>query len=114
MINHVHDVHILLLTRFYSCPTIHRGKDFRPCFGRLGELRCLVPPKVNLIAMTAANRRTRLTVMKKLMMESALVVDVSPEKPNIFLGAVGATSVEKLADDFVWAYTSMGSTTRRL
>ena len=37
--------------------------------------------------------------MKKLMMESALVVDVLPEKPNIFWGMVGATSVEKLADD---------------
>ena len=86
MIGHVHDVHILLFTGFYSCPTIHRGEDFCPCFGHLGELRCLVHPKVDLIAMTAtANRRIRLTVMKKLMMERALVVNVSPEKPNIFL-----------------------------
>jgi superfamily II DNA helicase RecQ len=54
---------------------------------------------VKVIAMTAtANKKTRVAVTKKLMMDNPFVVDISPEKPNIYMAVVRATTIDKIAE----------------
>ena len=50
----------------------------------LGEIRSLLPPGVNVMALTAtATSILRASVMKMLSTQQAIVVAVSPDKSNI-------------------------------
>ena len=45
-----------------------------------------------------SKQKTRVTVTKKLMMDNPFVVHISPEKPNIYLAVVWATTIDKIAE----------------
>ena len=62
-----------------------RGGEFRQEYGRLGELRSVVPVKTTFVTMTAtATTSMQKEIMKKLDMNSnTTVVSILPERPNI-------------------------------
>ena len=52
----------------------------------IGEVRSIIPEKINIMALTAtATRSLRKSVKKTLGMKNTVVVELSPDKPNIFL-----------------------------
>ncbi len=62
-----------------------RSADFRPCYGRINELRAFLPPGVPMLASTATVTDViRKDVIEKLEMDGCKIVSVSPNKPNIF------------------------------
>ena len=71
-----------------------RSKDFRPAYGRLHELRALVPLGTPILACTATiTRSIREEVMRSLEMEGCVVVSVSPDRPNIFYEVQARTDI---------------------
>lgn len=61
-----------------------RGETFHLEFSRIGELRSIVPPLVNMMALTAtASNSLRRDVMRTLGMVRVSVVSVSPNRKNI-------------------------------
>ncbi len=61
-----------------------RGDAFRVEFARLGEVRSLIPPHVNVLALTAtATKATRKAVIKRLSMKSPEIISITPDKPNL-------------------------------
>ena len=69
-------------------PIVCRGDDFRVEFFLLGEVRSLIPQKVNIMALTATATRTlRSDVCHVLRMKDPHIVTVSPDKSNVILRA---------------------------
>ena len=61
-----------------------RGESFRKEFSELGDVRCLIPESVRIVALTAtATRSTRQAVVKVLNMVHPKLVCISPNKTNI-------------------------------
>ena len=61
------------------------GDEFRPEFRKIGELRSILPANINIMALTATATTSRLTIQKVLGMKDTAIVEVSPEKNNIYL-----------------------------
>ena len=75
----------------FSC----RSADFRPCYGRLNELRTFLPPGVPMLASTATvTDIMRKDVIEKLDMDGCKIVSVSPNKPNIFYSVSRRSCIE--------------------
>ena len=65
--------------------TLYRSSDFRPCYAHLSELRAYAPPGTPMLAATATvTDKMRRQIVKTLDMLGCHVVNVSPNKPNIF------------------------------
>ena len=61
-----------------------RGDDFRTDYGRIGELRALLPPAVNVMALTAtATKSSRAKILHSLRMVRPTMISLSPHKKNI-------------------------------
>lgn len=61
----------------------------------LGEVRSLIPTRVNITALTAtATKSTRQKVVSILGMINPVVVSISPHKPNILYWVGTKSSVE--------------------
>ena len=77
---------------YYSCSIIaipYRGDSFRKEFAKIGEVRSILPLKVNVMALTAtATKSTRQVVCKKLGMRNPVVINQSPNKTNITYSVV--------------------------
>ena len=68
----------------YYCVCIFRGDNFRQEFSNLGEIRCLIPPSINLLALTAtATVTTRKKIQCILGMKDPVIIAVSPDKANM-------------------------------
>ena len=53
-------------------------------FARLGEVRSLIPPHVNVLALTATTtKETRKAVIKRLSMRSPKIILITPNNPNL-------------------------------
>ena len=75
--------------------TFHRSKEFRPAYGRLHELRTLLPSGVPYLACTAtATRSVRQEVISSLDMVGCEFVSTSPDRSNIFYEVLPRTSIE--------------------
>ena len=73
-----------------------RGDEFRVEFSHLGEVRSLIPERVNIMALTATATRTlRSDVCYILGMQDVQVVTVSPDKTNVILRVLPFESFEK-------------------
>ncbi len=60
------------------------GDEFRESYKRVGEIRSLLPKEIHLMALTAtASNTTRQECCKILGIANPVVVEVSPDKPNI-------------------------------
>lgn len=76
----------------------YRSLKFRPTYGRLHEIRALVPPGVPILAATATVTPTiRDDVIDKLDMKACKMVCVSPDRPNIYYEVQQRSTIE---DDF--------------
>ena len=92
------------------CNILHcRGYDskekqqaFRACFGRLGELRSLVPIQTPVMALTAtATKITRQRIIEGLSLKKNLhLISASPNRPNIYLYVAKVN--KNLSDTFGW------------
>ena len=58
-----------------------RGDEFRTAFADIGNIRSLLPKKVNIMALTATSTKTTLSSVKsRLAMKDAVVIGLPPEK----------------------------------
>jgi len=61
-----------------------RGDEFQTAFADIGNIRSLLPKKVNVMALTATSTKTTLSSVKsRLVMEDAVVIGLSPQRSNI-------------------------------
>ena len=62
----------------------YRGDDFRVAFALIGDIRCLIPSSVKVMALTAtATQSTFKIVKERLVMKDPVVVALRPERSNI-------------------------------
>lgn len=81
------DKKLMLFSKF-------RGDDFRKEYSRLGDVRSILPPKVNVMALTAtATKKLREEICTTLKMKNPTVISVSPDKPNITLYVSSFTAI---------------------
>ena len=82
---------------------------FRECFGRLGELRSLIPCCTPLLALTAtAAQKTKDEITKTLSLRpDRLEIIVSPDRPNIYLYKAKVNA--DLLKSFNWLLTMLKS-----
>ena len=74
---------------------IFRSWDFRPAYGRLHEIRALVPQGTPYLACTATvTRSIRQEVVNSLEMVGCEFISVSPDRPNIFYEVRVRTDIE--------------------
>lgn len=77
-------VSIIQVSSCYSIAGFYRGETFRKLMSRIGEIRSLIPEKVNIMALTAtATTKLRREVTDIIGLNNEVVVSISPEKPNI-------------------------------
>ena len=70
----------------YHSDVIFRGDDFRKAFATIGELRCLIPDSVKMLALTAtATQITFNVVVKRLSLQDPVTIALSPCRSNIKL-----------------------------
>ena len=82
-----------LINYYHYC----RGQYFRREFSNLGQVRSLIPPTVNIMALTAtATTQTQNKIVAILGMLSPEVVSISPEKSNITYWVRQKSSVEEV------------------
>ena len=75
----------------YTC----RSKEFRPAYGRLAELRALVPAHTPFMACTAtATKSDKAEVLENLEMRGCVEVSASPDRQNIFYEVKRRTTFE--------------------
>ena len=75
-----------------------RGDQFRKAFASIGELRCLIPNHVNILALTATATCDTLDVIaKRLSLRNHVVVALPPNRPNIKLTVQSAKSLQEYA-----------------
>ena len=93
--------------------TLFRGETFRKEFSKIGEVRSIIPSRVNVMALTAtATKATCKYVCQRLGMSAPVVISKSPNKPNIKLivcmkeGSI-AQMMATLADEIIEKRTTM-------
>ena len=70
----------MLFVKFLLC----RGESFRQDYGKLGELRSVVPDGVKFMALTAtASPLTREGIIQSLFISQPRLVYATPQKKNI-------------------------------
>ena len=76
-----------------------RGTSFRKTFARIGEVRSIIPQYVNVMALTAtASKTMRRDIIQKLGMTNTKVINISPEKRNVFLAVKDKPSIENFVE----------------
>lgn len=69
-------------------------------FALLGEIRCLIPPSVKVMALTAtATRETLKIIKKRLVMKDTAVVALPPDRGNIRYSVQPDQSLNELSTD---------------
>ena len=76
---------VMIVCKF-QCELFRRGDEFRTAFAKLGNIRCLLPEKVNVLALTAtATKETLECVICRLAMYQPIIIGLPPDRPNIKL-----------------------------
>ena len=69
------------------------GEIFREWYGRLGQLRSLLPSSTPVLALTAtATKDVRNKITSKLQMQGCTLIEASPDRPNIRYSVVTVKS----------------------
>lgn len=93
----------------------YRGESFREDYDRLGELRGLIPPSVNVMALIAtASVFTRSKIIASLGMESPQLISVSPHKKNIFYVVCEKTDMVDIVQTVSRGLHELGTAMTRL
>lgn len=75
-----------------------RGDEFRKAFALIGELRCLIPHHVRMLALTATATQTTFdAVVERLSLEDPVTIALPPCRANIKLIVRPATKLEEFA-----------------
>ena len=86
-----------------------RGEESRPEYSNIGEVRCLIPTHVNVMALTAtASKPSRDFIIHSLRMRKPIVVYIPPMKKNIYYAARSKPEM----DEFVKQLASVLGTLR--
>jgi superfamily II DNA helicase RecQ len=73
------------------------GEKFRTAFGKIGDLRSVIPKDVNILALTAtATMETYNIVSQKLCMVNPRLVALPPSRDNILYEVKEGTNIEQL------------------
>ena len=68
---------------------IYRGREFRKEFSQISEIRALMPPATNLMALTAiATNETRNKIITALEMDDCKVIAMIPNNTNIYYAVI--------------------------
>ena len=74
----------------------NRGQTFRREFSDIGEMRSLVPPSVNMMALTAtATTATRQKIVRALCMKRCYSITTNPQKENVFYAVEEKTDLQE-------------------
>lgn len=80
----------------------YRGDKFRTVFAQIGELRCLIPSNINVMALTATSTiETFQVVSERLALHNPVTVAVSPNRGNIKLLVEPSKSLKEFAKALV-------------
>ena len=72
-----------------------RGEEFRKEYARLGDVRSILSPSVNIMALTAtATRKLREEIWDSLQIKNPVIISASPDKPNITLHVASFARME--------------------
>lgn len=93
----------------------HRGAQFRQEFSRIGEIRALIPPDTNIMALTAtANLSTQIKAIKSLEMQDYKIVAKIPNNLNIHYSLLPMPSTPyKVLDPLVDEICKYGTKSKR-
>ena len=73
-----------------------RGETFRKLLLKIGEVRSLLPERVNIMALTAtATTKLRINISRVIGMQNELVISRSPCKDNIMYEVADFATVEE-------------------
>ena len=80
----------------------YRGDKFHTVFAQIGEVRCLIPSNVNVMALTATTTiETFQVVSQRLALHKPVTVAVSPNRVNIKLLVQPSKSLKEFAQAVV-------------
>lgn len=93
---HILDMHALMLMLIIILFYLYnRSKDFRTTYGKIHEIRALVPQHVPFMSCTAtATKSVRDEVISLLDMKGCEVIRTCPDRPNIFDAVKPRTEIE--------------------
>ena len=93
----------------------YRGESFRRAYGRVGEIRSIIPYDVHIMALTAtATRNTRTDVIRMLSMKQCVIVSRSPHKRNIILDVKMKPELTAVLLPIVEELKEQGASAKRL
>ena len=62
------------------------GNEFRAAFSEIGNLRSIIPPRINILALTATlTSDTLVSITERLALKSPTILATSPQRNNIFI-----------------------------
>lgn len=77
---------VAIILTCYMSGCYCREDKFRMAFAEIGTLKSLIPPTVNIMALTATlSTLTYHVVIKKLAMTDPALIGIDPDRPNITL-----------------------------
>lgn len=84
----------------YTLFKYFRGEEFRKDYGKVGELRSLLP-KATMLALTAtASPKSRQLIATSLLMESNTFIVASADRPNIYYSVFKVT--KNIKESMLW------------
>lgn len=87
---------------------IPRGETFRRVLSRVGEVRSLLPKRVNIMALTATATVTlRKEVARMISMKNEAVIAMSPNRFNIIYSVKSMTTIAQIFSPLVSAICEM-------
>ena len=91
-----YDIILLKIKIYFKFIIFYRGVTFRRLLLRIGEVRSLLPPDANIMALTATATETlRRDVSRIIGMRNELVVSKPPVKSNIMYAVVPFSTLEQ-------------------
>ena len=74
------------------------GNEFRVAFSEIGNLRSIIPPHINILALTATlTSETLVSITERLALKSPTILATSPQRNNIYYSIVPPITVDDLA-----------------
>ena len=102
---HMFGIFVLMFASCISCrgtSTSSKLAPFRECYGRLHELRSLIPSAVILSLTATATRETKQAILDVLGMKDPYKIEESPEKPNVSYVVEYMQRDKSLCHQFEW------------
>ena len=102
---HMFGIFVLMFASCIYCrgtSTSSKLAPFRECYGRLHELRSLIPSAVILSLTATATRETKQAILDVLGMKDPYKIEESPEKPNVSYVVEYMQRDKSLCHQFEW------------